>query len=505
MKRILIALVLALFINLICNIKVFASDVTPSLIPSSTPTPIVKNYDVLNTNVAYVDLNSAYYYYSEVLNSDQKAVAIYLVGSYNYMYLRSRGFNYNNITNENEFIDHINDFGSYFFRDGFKNASRYNATFQKYLVAIINYAGTVNTDFSTWLNNNTDDFYIPYTLDSLNAWTQFYNDPSSEGIVNFGYEVSPWVSGILYNFEYNNYSWRFSDEAERWNSEVLDYSPGIYSNIYSYRNMNMQSFISLKEERIIDTLYILRGNNGYQFYRFGYSDKTYPTGFVMFRKYAPTCYIDGGVLRYTNQPFSWNGNIQNVGSLISFEEIVDIAFNKTPINGSGFTDFKGFYPYIEHVILVDDLSTLSNATEVTNAKDLNVNGDGRWIQTPNGVILLFPSKGDRVWELDPYEFLKKEDPNGSDPAPIDIEDLQQQIVNNTVINNYDIVAPGVIINVPVDWLDGEENYLEYTNNMALPFFVMVGDIFNALGEIRIFIIAVLIIGLAGGVLVKFLL
>lgn len=500
-------MVMALSVTMICNIKTFASDITPTVDPSPTPTPIEKNYNVLDTNVSYVDLNSAYYYFTNVLNSDQRSVAIYLVGSYNYMYLRSRGFNFNNINSENEFVDHITEFGIYFFSDGFKNASRYNSTFQKFIVAIINYAGSVNSDYSTWLNNNTDDLYLPYSIDALNAWTQFYNDPSSDGIINYGYEETPWVSGIFYDFNYINYIWQNENEQLRWNDELLNYSPGIYSSVYRYMyGDDRQSFISLKDENIVDTLYIQRSENGYRYFRYGYSNKTYPIGYVRLNNYMPTAYLNNGRLRYINNSVFWNGNIQDYGSLISFEQLVDFAFNKTPLHGDYFTNFQGFYPYIEHVILVDDLTTLSNAIEVTNAKDLDIVGNGNWIQTPNGQILLFPSKGDRVWELDPKDFLMKEDPSDPDPIPIDPDnDLNQQIVNNTVINNYDIVAPGAIINVPVDWLEGEGNYLEYTNNIALPFFVMVGDIFNSLGEIRIFIIAILIIGLAGGVLVKFLL
>lgn len=100
---------------------------------------------------------------------------------------------------------------------------------------------------------------------------------------------------------------------------------------------------------------------------------------------------------------------------------------------------------------------------------------------------------------------EKDDPNEPDPVPIEQGDLQQQIVNNTVINNYDIVAPGVIINVPVDWFEGDSDYLDYSYNYSLPFFTFVGDFFLTLGEIRIFILAGIILLICGGVIGKFLL
>ena len=506
MRKALIMCILAISITLMVNVKAYA-DEEPTASPSPTPTSIP--YQVLNVNVTNVDLNSAYYYYNSVLTSDQKMICAYLIGAYNYMYLKARGFEYDNISDSDDLLDRLVEFGTKFFSNGFKNASRYNSSFQRYLVSIINYSGTINIQFLDWVNSQTDEFYIPFSVEGLNAWTDFYNDPSTDGIINFGYEESPWVSGIFYNFEYSNYNWSYASEMSRWNSEILDYSPGIYTNVYQRWNQDRQSFVSLSNTRIIDTLYILREEGGYRYYRYGYSDKTYPSGYVTIDPYAPTVYLDNGKLRYTNDSFNWNGVINNYGSKISFTELVQYCFDQTPlVNGN---NIRGFYPYITHVILVDDLTTLANAVEVTNADNLEIAGENaHWIKTPNGQVLLFPGKPSAVYELDPdrlEDLLVKPDPEGSgNLVPIDPDkDIMPQIVNNTVINNYDIVAPGVIINVPIDWFDSEGNYLDYTYNFSLPFFAFIGDVFLSLGELRVFLLAGVILLICGGVIGKFLL
>lgn len=494
MKKFFIALIMALSVTMIFNVKVEASD-DPLVTPTQIPDRISSLVSKYGSNAGHVNIRTIFDYYNNTLSSDQKKIVNYLIGMYNYTYISARGFQYNNINSSDQFVNRLLAFGSKYFDLFLDNGSRLDSYMQQYLSAIISYAGTINSSFAVWLDyinagvENEEYLYIPFTKDSLNSWTNYYDDPSIYGVLNWGTYVSNWVSGNYYDFSFTGQAWADSTNQNRYNNFLINNSPVIYSDIVN----GTQYVYSLKDINIFDSLYILRSNsNSYSYFRFGYENSI--SNDIIVNGLELRVY--GGGLRANNISNTLFGGIYNTGTSGSLSSVIEFAFNHTPFY-SYSAQFKYFYPFISHVFLVDDLNLLSNKEEIFDIETLDIIGNDPWIQLPDD---------DYNWKitLDPLPDLPDNlVKNNGDP--VNDSDLVQQVVNNTVINNYDIVAPGSIINVPVDWLEGESNYLEYTNNAALPFFVMVGDIFNSLGEIRIFIIAVLIIGLAGGVLVKFLL
>ena len=138
----------------------------------------------------------------------------------------------------------------------------------------------------------------------------------------------------------------------------------------------------------------------------------------------------------------------------------------------------------------------------------NINVENMNINCANAIWRTEPNDDNLYWQIEPTLVQGDEWEDNVvhvDLTPIDDNDLVNNVVNNTVINNFDIVAPGIQINVPVNWFDSEGNYLDYTYQYSLPFFAFIGDFFLVLGELRIFILGGIILLLVGGVIGKFLL
>lgn len=504
MKKIILMVIMVLSVTMISNVKVFASDVTPTEDPSPSPTPEVNafiKFD-LKTGGNY-SINAMMDYYHNVLDDEQKKIAKFLLGSYNYMYMTARGMSYENINTLGEYIQKFFDVADLVFGVDFveSNTSRWNENFRIFISSIISYAGNVYVDFDTWLSDIAPNLLIPYSEKWLDAWTTYYSDPTNEGVADFGSEERDWVSGINYEYLYGDTPFYNSDQQTVYYEFVLNDSPILYSNSFDVNSRDKYQYaFSFKDKPIVDTLYVQRGNV-YQYFRFGdyqgnfYND-TLKTAEL--RHEVRTSGTKVGISVYT-QNFQYNNAIISYGpGTDDLGFLIEYAFDKTPIVSS-YTVFQGahgYYPFVSHVVLVDDLNTLSNRQDVYNDFTLGILTSSPWIKRPGTDLPYW-------WK--PIDFdIEIEEPSG-DLRPAEGDDFDNSIVNNTVINNYDIIAPGVVINVPQDWLSSDGNYLAYTNETALPFFVMVGDIFLALGELRIFIIACLILGLVGGILVKFLL
>lgn len=509
MKKYILVAIIAFAVTMIAyNNIAFASDdtITP------TPTPILRVNSLVppgNGSGGRISVKTIFDYYNETLTDDQRQIADYLIGMYNYMYMGARGFIYENINTTADLVARLKSFGNRFWGSTLEgNASRLDPYMQQFMSAVISYAGTIDVDFATWVSSlDTAGLYIPYTKYSLNSWTNYYNDPTAIGVEGFGVYNDNWVSGEYYDYKYASYPFLSETATSKYNSFILNYSPVLYTQGSDY--WGEQNVISLKDKPIIDELYILRANsNNYKSYRYICSSAPEQSVTYDFIRCSFLDSYNPARINVHNLTVTFNQYIFTSESEKSLADIITFAFENSPFEGTGntnssFDNGKGkfWYPLIKHVYLVDDLNTFSNKQEIFNITDLEINGDNAiWIQEPESDDLYWQIEPSLVQDDEWDENIKHED-----LTPVQPGDINQQIVNNTVINDYDIIAPGAIINVPVNWLNGDGNYLEYTNNTALPFFVMVADIFEALGEIRIFIIAVLILGLAGGVVVKFLL
>lgn len=513
MKKFIVIAFMALAVTMIAEVPAKANDVTPTEDPSLTPSAMPNPYSKLIVRSdGSINLSNVYDSYFNLLTSDQQDLCNYLIGLSNYMYLTARGFTYENVSTSQQLISMLCTFG-YRFWQVVPNefSSRLTTYMQNYVAACVTYSAQqddINGNLGAWIDNHSDDLYIPYSDNALVGWTAFYNDPSNLGVQQWGSYASDWVSGEYYDFAFSNISFENSYHQNLYNNFILNNSPVIYSPTYrTYQNLTSQYCWSINNVNLFDSLYIKRGSSFNQ-YRFGYTTGISNNIDVSFISYFKNDF--GRIQINTTSTMLLYGSIYTTNTLYSLEGIIDYAFMHSPFynpNVTWYEQYKYCYPYISHVYIVDDLNTLDNKEEISDIFTFGINDDNaKWIQTPNGQVLYYPiGSGAILQEFPLPEYLKKDDGNGNLVSIDPTKDLSQQIVNNTVINNYNIVAPGSIINVPIDWFDSDGNYLEYTNTTALPFFIMIGDIFNALGEIRIFIIAVLILGLASGVLVKFLL
>lgn len=414
----------------------------------------------------------------------------------------------NNVDTTSQLVTRLRSFGNRFWNVTLEgNASRLDSYMQQYMSAVISYAGTISSDFDTWINaiSSGDEqyLYIPYTKDSLNSWTNYYNDPTALGVENWGDYSSPWTSGTYYDFSFGTYTWDNTGYQNTYNNFILNNSPVLYGPQYTNRDIPFQRIYSIKDLDLPDSLYILRGNT-YQFYRWGYT-----TGVVnnnINYLYLNLNLVNNKINIQGSGGYSINMLSINSGSSYLLSEIISLAFDRSPfwLNDSFGPSCEFMYPYIQHVYLVDDLNTLSNKQEIFNTTSLDIDTQGNnWI--------IEPTDDDLYWQVQPtlvtpdmWDELVHED-----ETPATSEDVKPGIVNNTVINNYDIIAPGVVINVPVDWFnkidDDTDDYIVNTVNYTLPFFSLVGDIFDVLGDIRIILLGILVLGLVAGVTSKFLL
>lgn len=512
MKKFIAIAFMALAVTMIAwrSVPALASDVTPSPTPTAVPNPYSK---LIVRSDGTINMSNVYDAYNSILTQDQKDLCNYLVGLSQYMYLTARGFKYETVTNGAQLVSMLASAGARFFDVTPTNfSSRLTAYMQQFISACVSYAGTVtdiNGNLGTWIENHEEDLYIPYTDNSLASWTAYYNDPSNIGVVNWGVYDSDWVSGDFVDYAFADIPFGSGSLQTQYNNFILNNSPVIYSHTYGNQYVTSQTMIGLSSNKLIDSLFIKRGSLTQA--RFGYSDFStsfpsgnYPTSLTSeIQKETGSNYVNF----YVGNGGVFYRGIINVSNASDYRDVIEYCFNVTPFGIYNYPSVYFWYPYVNHVYLVDDLNTLANPEEISDTVNFGINDDNaKWIKTPKGQVLYYPIGSGAVLNEYPLpENLKKDDGQGNLISIDPTQDLKTEIVNNTVINNYNIVAPGSIINVPVDWLEGEGNYLSYTNTAALPFFVMVGDIFNALGEIRIFIVAVLIMGLAGGVLVKFLL
>lgn len=472
----------------------------------------IKWEDLIGLEItSYSSLGEAYL----ELTNEQKEIVHYLIGLYNYMYMGSRGFKYSGVNTDTELQARLRAFGNrLIYGDGFFGwKSRVNERFRQYMSAIIIYASQIRhvdgyeVTFNEWWTNIVQGghkLYIPYNDDALSAWTDFYNDPSNDGIVSFGEWETEWESGQYFDYEWGNIAFNNSTSENRYNDFIINESPVIFTPVI--QNNLYQYCISFQNIDKFDSLYILRNPSKDMFnkYRFGYTDNI-PVNNVSIRYIECNNYQDSVIVRGPNNGIL-SKDIVTTSTVLTLRNIIQYAFGHGPVkNINGQLDGTYFYPFIEHVYLVDDLETLSNKEELIATANLDIDGGrtGWYLETTNGNWYYYD--GDPEFDNPSLvENSYKEDDNG-DLVPTTSDDFSQSIVNNTVINNYYVVSPAEPINVPSDWFSRGQSYLDTLWYYTEPFAQFVADIFNSLGDIKIVLLACLILGIAAGIIVKFLL
>lgn len=464
-----------------------------------------------------VDLTSVISAY-EALNSEQKLIAEYLVGAYNNIYLTARGFKYSIPYDQTSLQAQFSALGSRVFdfittRIGWK--SRVNETFRQFLSSTVIYAYGIHTTFANWFDgqvNGTDRIvFIPYTEDAFDAWTTFYNDPSGDGIYAFGYTETDWQSGSYYDFGFVGYGWRWSAQQDAYNDFILNYSPVLYSDTSSF-NPHLAQIMIGDFNVIPNCIYVLRSDTSYNHFRFGFVDETSGNYRVLnssdvYRAFS--YYLYNGVLieRWNTTQTSFRYNIVDVTGTYTLREIIDYAFNISPVTlkleSSGTVDFSNAWPFIKHVYIVDNLNTLSNLEQVYNTSDLDIVQPDidKYIIAPNGRLILpswpgAPEDPLGFWDLIVDNSFTEEGDEVTD------DDYHTSIVNNNVTNNY-YVTDDVKINVPVDWF--ENIYTDQLNTDAQDFIVFAKDCVDCLGDFDIYMYGAIVVGLAGGIVKKLLL
>lgn len=451
------------------------------------------------------------------LTSEQKTIAAYLIGAFNNIYLMARGFSYSIPANETAWKAQFIALGEkvwQFATTAYGWKSRFNETFRQYLSSVCVYASGISTTFEAWYqaNTGTGELYIPYSEDAFTAWTEFYNDPSGDGIASFGLEMTDWQSGVYYDFQFAGIPWGDSSSANTYNNFILNYNPIIYSNAVDDRpNGNRYFQWVLKPDTdhgIIDTVFVLRSsNNLFTQARYGYSYPSYTILSQQQDDLAVYLYLYGDEL-YSIRTLARNirYNIITFNTPLSIKDLLTQVFFKTPFQFFSDTSASGgYYPFVAHVVLVDDLNTLSNPEEIYNVSDLNIVAPDPvrepYILAPND-RLLFPTRP--IGYDDPLGFWdividNSVDENGDSVSE---NDFHQQIVNNTTINNY-YVTNDDRINVPVEWF--ENDLTDQLANDSIPFLTFARDCIDTLGDLQIYLYGAVVFGLGGGILKKFLL
>lgn len=505
MKRIVpVITVTAIILCLAKSIQVKANDIT-------------NNYDILalQSGIELTSIIDAY----EHLTTQQQYIAEYLVGAFNNIYLCARGFSYDIPYDQSNLQAQFSALGSKVFdfittRIGWK--SRVNEVFRQYLSSVIVYASGINVSFANWfagqVNGQDRKVFIPYSEDAFDAWTTFYNDPSGDGIAAFGANVTAWNSGTFYDIQYPNLPWHDPLFENRYNDYIVNNSPVIYSNLYAassdyYFQMVFHPYLN---GELIDSLYVVRPvTSNYSYVQFGTSNN-HLLGEVNF-EYLLLAYNTGYSWNkesfiYSSQQEQYNnlrgrGRISVSGSDIN--SILSAVFYNTPFRRVGQDSYKGYYYLINHVYLVDDLTTLANKEEIYQIEDLDIVAplnDG-YILAPNDRMILpsFPGVPDDplgFWDLIVDNSL---DVNGD---TVTDDDYHTNIVNNNVINNY-YVSDDAKINVPVEWFENPytDQLYEESNN----FIDFVKDCIDCLGDFDIYMYGAIVVGLAGGIVKKLLL
>lgn len=458
-------------------------------------------------------------FYNNNLNSVQQEIASYLVGCYNSIYLGARGFNAtdNTFSDSNVYFATMKMYGSKIFNFANSVASRFDNVLNQYISSVLMYAQFQNyNSFQDWYNNLDSDFYIPYSSNSLNSWDNFYNDNSNDGIRTFGDSVNNWVSGTLYDYNGSGMPFYDTNSHQRYNNFIINYSPVLFTDT---DNNQYQKMIGFGLNSYPNTL-IFYTNDGYNYsYRYGIYDGLNLSTFNSFNVYS--C-----VISYGNSPgkvmvgsnyygdFICSGSVYNLYSS-TFRNFVDTCFYLTPIRAgkSGIND-RGFYPYINHVFRVDDINTLAGKEEIFDVDGFKISNDKDYIMKP---ISNYSLKVTNINYPDNNNYFKYIIVNSVDD-------------NNQPVDDNDFISNPVILNNPIT----DEYYKPYSPASPLPSFD-IGLFGEAGGQITYFkecaekfiiytrqvldcfsfndgeegpaliIVAVLIIGIAGGFVVKMLL
>lgn len=476
--------------------------------------------EVIAANVAGADLTSIAYAYTN-LTTNQKLIADYLMGAYNYAYMCARGFSFNIDQTETNMKAQLGAIGNrvwQYMTTEYAWRSRFNELFRQYASSIIVYASKISSSFENWISDilsGTRNVYIEYSEDAFDAWTEFYNDPSGDGIAHFGETVSDWNSGTQYDFLLSDYQWQVAPNGTRYediyNNFILNNSPVIFTNLGPY-NRPKQICISLKDINLPNSIFLQRRSDGkFLQFRYGYDNIT-----ASQTTYLNYCALG---LKVTNTGTSIDtqttgfrvyirGSIYQLDSAMNFADAIQYIFYFSPVvcYVNGFNDpvvngdgFYGFYPFVNHVYLVDDLTNLSNPEEIYNIEDFNITvpGIADYILTPNKKMLIpgYAPLNDPFADL--WDVSIDIDNNQATE-----DDFNTQIVNNTVINNYTIDASDKI-NVPVDWFDNPLS--DQLANDSIPFLAFARDCIDTLGDLQIYFYGAIVFGLAGGILKKLLL
>lgn len=477
---------------------------------------IIEGAEIVAASVPGADLTSIAYAYTN-LTTQQKLIADYLMGAYNYAYLCARGFSFNIDQTETNMKAQLGAIGERIWQyatTAYGWKSRFNEVFRQYASSMIVYASNINVSFDVWIADILSGdrrVYIEYSDDAFDAWTEFYNDPSGDGIAHFGETVSDWDSGTQYDFLMSDYQWLVAPNGTRYediyNNFILNNSPVIFTNhgtsVWPY-----QICISMKNINLPNSIFLQRRSDGkFQEFRYGYDNITAASTTNL--NYCALC-LNGTKIQTQDTGFRVyiRGNIYQLSSAMTLANAINYVFYYSPVvcYVNGYSDpvvneegFYGFYPFINHVYLVDDLTNLSNPEEVYNVEDFNITSPGMadYILTPNNKMLIpgYAPMTDPFAELWDVSVDLENNPASED-------DFNTQIVNNTVINNY-VVDASEKINVPVDWFD---NYLsDQLANDSIPFLAFARDCIDTLGDLQIYFYGAIVFGLAGGVLKKLLL
>lgn len=454
----------------------------------------------------------------ESLNSEQKLIACYIIGAFNNIYLCARGFRYNIDQNETTFKAQFIAMGQLVWNyavTAYGWKSRFNETFRQYLSSAVVYASGINSTFEAWYTGikqgGANQLYIPYSKDAFDAWTEWYNDPSGDGIASLGTVVSEWDSGTLYDFAFTGIPWYAQWVQDDYNNFILNNSPVMYSQSGNNSGYSTQLVFSVKNIDLPNALFILRSSNGsYNQFRFGYSNFSFISNFSRRGNYY---FVRNNKIEWVNY-FDYGPRVNTItySGTHTLDELVSYAFNITPFDvhyqPGGWSNFaaRGFYPYIQHVYLTDDLTNLTNIEEIFDTEGLNIESPGeaeaRYIISPNGLFLspTWPTAdGDPMgfWDI-----IQDNSYNVDTQLPATDDDFNKTIINNTTINNY-YVTDSDQINVPVEWFENE-----LTDQLAqdsIPFLQFARDCIDCLGDLQIYLYGAVVFGLAGGVLKKFLL
>lgn len=478
----------------------------------------------VNSNVYYsaAEIGQAYLR----LNLDQQDIANYLLGSYNLFYLGSRGFQFKqgSYTSQSSFIAKLKSFGYKLFMGSIEVSlfSRFNDTFCKYASAVILYSSNCNVDFDTWFENLDNDFVIPVDQGILNSFTLLYNDNSNTAIESYGDVITPWESGLRVNFAFSSYPW--GSDGSIFTNFVSDYSPVLFSGIVNYYGNQSQYVVGNDSSNSFpDTLFIVRGQP-YNTYTYGYFNNGNLRRITSFDTYKYLSYslsqYDGRlyyILSHTPYTGSYDNSIWSVNSPTNdLSDTIDMIFDSSsPVPYMNLDNnpvsFIGYYPYIGHVILVDNITTLSNPEEVYNTDSWDILGLDNNMFTPIDTV-----------KFKPKVLTTVDLPDNSN----DNVNIQDMINDNNVVDNDDnpvdpwqinvVVQPNDTnpISIDVNLFSSGKIYLEYlwehTKKIAM-FAKDILDCFefdagdgNTYGP-KYAIYGVLVLGMAGGMIAKFLL